>query len=204
MPVRRCYLGHRPCHRPGRSRPGRSRIVPSIFLYSLMLGATALAPAPIQARFPATCATAGERGPHDLHRAWILQGWEYHPGDPRFSFREKLGRFYDWSARDVLLFDDFDPQCRRLRRHLGADLPRQPVGAAHRQRQPRGCHGDGRSGRLLAGIHSAHRAPEGRGRRHQNPIRHRVALPGGRLEDRPRAQFVEGHSGRRGRARSRA
>ena len=106
--------------------------MPSTSLLSVILGATALASAPIQALSPATCATTGERGPGDLHRAWILQGWEHHPGDPRFSFREKLGQYYDWSTRDVLLFDDFDPQRRAARSAAAYGAIWEPIFRANR------------------------------------------------------------------------
>jgi ketosteroid isomerase-like protein len=61
------------------------------------------------------CPTSGPESPGELHRQWILEGWEYRPGDPQFSFRNKLGRFYDWDAKDAVLFDDFDPERRAVR-----------------------------------------------------------------------------------------
>lgn len=63
----------------------------------------------------ATCPASGEQGAGALHRRWILEGWERAPGDGRFSFREKLGRYYDWESPDVVLYDDFDPQHRVAR-----------------------------------------------------------------------------------------
>ena len=63
----------------------------------------------------AVCPAAGEQGAEALHRRWILEGWERAPGDGRFSFREKLGQFYDWESPDVVLYDDFDPQHRVAR-----------------------------------------------------------------------------------------
>lgn len=50
-----------------------------------------------------------------LHRSWILTGWEYKASDGPFSFREKLGVYYDFSSPDVVLYDDFDPQHRIVR-----------------------------------------------------------------------------------------
>ncbi|WP_375437323.1 YybH family protein [uncultured Hymenobacter sp.] len=47
-----------------------------------------------------------------LHREWILVGWEKKAGDGPLNFREKLGKYYSWSAPDVLLYDDFEPQRR--------------------------------------------------------------------------------------------
>lgn len=90
------------------------KLVPTV----LLLATLALS-IPVQAQPASPCPAAGEGSPADLHRAWILKGWEHHPGDPPFSFREKLGRFYDWSASDVMLFDDFDPE-RRVARSAAA------------------------------------------------------------------------------------
>ncbi|WP_050469232.1 hypothetical protein [Herbaspirillum chlorophenolicum] len=55
--------------------------------------------------------TAVNEGPDELHRQWILEGWERSEGDAPFSFREKLGRFYS-SGNDLHLYDSFDPQHR--------------------------------------------------------------------------------------------
>lgn len=63
----------------------------------------------------ATCSAAGEGGVDALHRRWILEEWERKPGDGRFSFRDKLGQFYDWESPDAVLYDDFDPQHRVAR-----------------------------------------------------------------------------------------
>lgn len=55
------------------------------------------------------CAASGAASPAELHREWIMVGWEKHVGDAPFDFREKLGLFYDWSGSDVLLYDDLAP-----------------------------------------------------------------------------------------------
>jgi ketosteroid isomerase-like protein len=65
------------------------------------------------------CATDGDAAVAALHRAWILVGWEARPGDPPFSFRDKLGKYYDWAADNVLLYDDLDP-AHRVARSPGA------------------------------------------------------------------------------------
>ena len=78
------------------------------------------------------CPTAGALSPGELHRTWILDGWEYHPGEPAFSFRAKLARFYDWGARDALLFDDFDPQRRAVRSVAAYAAIWQPIFRANR------------------------------------------------------------------------
>ncbi|MGA6161105.1 YybH family protein [Amycolatopsis magusensis] len=48
------------------------------------------------------------------HAHW-LRGWDREPGDPPFDFREVQGEFYDWSAQDLLLYDDADPAHRVAR-----------------------------------------------------------------------------------------
>ena len=55
----------------------------------------------------ASCSSS-EAGVLQLHREWILQGWERRPEDEAFDFRAKLGKFYDFDAPGVLLYDDFD------------------------------------------------------------------------------------------------
>jgi ketosteroid isomerase-like protein len=78
-----------------------------------LTGMTASTSAPAQPE--TTCPTKGEQSAGALHRRWILEGWEKAPGDGRFSFREKLGHYYDWESPDVVLYDDFDPQHRVAR-----------------------------------------------------------------------------------------
>jgi ketosteroid isomerase-like protein len=46
-----------------------------------------------------------------LHRDWILIGWEKKEGE-KFDYTAKLGKYYDWKEKDVILYDDFDPQKR--------------------------------------------------------------------------------------------
>jgi ketosteroid isomerase-like protein len=59
-----------------------------------------------------SCPASGPASVGELHREWILVGWEKQVGDGPFIFREKLGKYYDFSAHDVVLYDDFDPQKR--------------------------------------------------------------------------------------------
>ncbi|AVR98361.1 hypothetical protein [Pseudoduganella armeniaca] len=61
---------------------------------------------------PAICAASGPDSPAELHRDWIMTGWERDAGDPEFNFRNDLARWYDFSATDLSLFDDFDPELR--------------------------------------------------------------------------------------------
>ena len=89
-----------------------SEITTAMAIAASLMTAQASVPAQPAA---ATCPAAGEQGAGALHRRWILEGWERAPGDGRFSFREKLGHFYDWESPDVVLYDDFDPQNRVAR-----------------------------------------------------------------------------------------
>lgn len=50
----------------------------------------------------------------DLHRRWVF-GWERADAREAFAFRETFAAFYDWSAADVILYDDFDAQHRAAR-----------------------------------------------------------------------------------------
>jgi hypothetical protein len=61
------------------------------------------------------CAANGPTSPGELHREWIMVGWEKRRGDPPFDFRQRLGHLYHWNSSDVRLYDDFDPQHRVAR-----------------------------------------------------------------------------------------
>jgi hypothetical protein len=58
------------------------------------------------------CASAGKEGVAQLHRDWLMIGWERDDGDPDFNFRQDLGKYYDFSSKDLSLFDDFDPELK--------------------------------------------------------------------------------------------
>jgi ketosteroid isomerase-like protein len=63
----------------------------------------------------AACPAAPDAAaPGELHRQWILEGWERREGDGRFVFATKLGRFYS-QGQDLHLYDDYDPQHRVAR-----------------------------------------------------------------------------------------
>lgn len=62
-----------------------------------------------------SCAANGSTSPGELHREWIMVGWEKRRGDPPFDFRQRLGHLYHWNSSDVRLYDDFDPQHRVAR-----------------------------------------------------------------------------------------
>lgn len=79
---------------------------------AVLTGAALIASA---AAAEASCPTQGSGSVGELHRAWILEGWERREGDPRFVFPEKLGRFYDFTGEGVIIHDSFDPQKRIAR-----------------------------------------------------------------------------------------
>lgn len=58
------------------------------------------------------CASTGKEGVAQLHRDWLMIGWERDAGDPDFNFRKDLGKYYDFNSRDLNLFDDFDPELK--------------------------------------------------------------------------------------------
>jgi len=61
---------------------------------------------------PGNCPADGKNGVAELHRDWIMTGWERDVGDPAFDFRKDLGRYYDFTRTDLSLFDDFDPELK--------------------------------------------------------------------------------------------
>jgi ketosteroid isomerase-like protein len=50
----------------------------------------------------------------ERHRQWILK-WDRKTPSEHWDFNEKFGRFYDYEANDMVLYDDFDPQYRVAR-----------------------------------------------------------------------------------------
>ncbi|MDR6955315.1 ketosteroid isomerase-like protein [Ancylobacter sp. 3268] len=81
-------------------------------------GTLALAlPSASQAQAVATtrCAVSGASSVAELHREWILVGWDKPVAAQPWDFREKLGKYYDWEARDVVLYDDMAPDFRIAR-----------------------------------------------------------------------------------------
>jgi ketosteroid isomerase-like protein len=69
-------------------------------------------PAPLSTEVQSNCAATGKDGVADLHRDWLMLGWERDAGDPDFNFRTDLGRYYDFTRSDLSLFDDFDPKLK--------------------------------------------------------------------------------------------
>jgi ketosteroid isomerase-like protein len=65
---------------------------------------------------PATrCPASGAGSAPELHREWILVGWDKPVAGQPWDFREKLGKYYDWEAKDVVLYDDMAPDFRIAR-----------------------------------------------------------------------------------------
>jgi|GEM_PF-688088 len=88
--------------------------------YAALVLATTLGSLPVAAQTlhgsqPETCAASGPASPGELHREWIMVGWEKRRGDPPFDFRLRLGHLYHWDSSDVRLYDNFDPQHRVAR-----------------------------------------------------------------------------------------
>ncbi|YBV94858.1 hypothetical protein M1D80_02395 (plasmid) [Phyllobacteriaceae bacterium JZ32] len=71
---------------------------------SVVLAALGITPAFAQS----ACPSKGPDAPAELHRVWILEGWNRTEGDPRFAFAEKLGRYYELDASGVY-YDDLAP-----------------------------------------------------------------------------------------------
>jgi ketosteroid isomerase-like protein len=91
----------------------RIRLPSFIAAGSLMLAL----PVAAQAQ-PATatrCAVSGASSAPELHREWILVGWDKPVAGQAWDFREKLGKYYDWEAGDVVLYDDMAPDFRVAR-----------------------------------------------------------------------------------------
>lgn len=87
---------------------------------SLIIAAGALAlavPNAAQAQAAATtrCAVSGATSAPELHKEWILVGWDKPVAGQAWDFREKLGKYYDWEASDVVLYDDMAPDFRIAR-----------------------------------------------------------------------------------------
>lgn len=57
----------------------------------------------------AACAATGKESPLQLHRDWIMEGWERREGDPAFVFAEKMQRYYDLTNTQGVFYDNFAP-----------------------------------------------------------------------------------------------
>jgi ketosteroid isomerase-like protein len=80
---------------------------------SLMLASATAAPA--QPAAAPQCAASGAMSVSELHKEWILVGWDKPVAGQSWDFREKLGKYYDWDANDVMLYDDMAPDFRIAR-----------------------------------------------------------------------------------------
>lgn len=85
----------------------------TITIRSILTGALALATLPIfltsAAAADTTCATSGAESPLELHRDWIMEGWERREGDPAFVFATKMQRYYDLKQTKGVFYDNFAP-----------------------------------------------------------------------------------------------
>lgn len=80
---------------------------------SLVLASPTAAPA--QSATAPQCAASGATSISELHKEWILVGWDKPVVGQSWDFREKLGKYYDWEANDVILYDDMAPDFRIAR-----------------------------------------------------------------------------------------
>jgi hypothetical protein len=55
------------------------------------------------------CANEGLKSPLELHKAWILEGWERKEGEQPFVFSQKMDRFYDLKNTKGVFYDNFAP-----------------------------------------------------------------------------------------------
>jgi ketosteroid isomerase-like protein len=84
------------------------------FLLAIAAGLLpAVTPADTDAQ-PQPCTRSDSSALAERHRQWILNWDRKTPGE-RWDFDEKFGRFYDYNAKDMVLYDDFDPQFRVAR-----------------------------------------------------------------------------------------
>jgi ketosteroid isomerase-like protein len=91
-----------------------------IEIVSIISAAMAALASPVVAQTQAAstaaqCANAGAASVSELHKEWILVGWDKPVAGQPWDFREKLGKYYDWKARDVMLYDDMAPGYRIAR-----------------------------------------------------------------------------------------
>jgi hypothetical protein len=81
-----------------------------MFRSALVLSVCLVSSPAFSAEVRNSCPVTGKDSVAELHRDWLLIGWERDAGDPDFNFRKDLGRYYDFTKNDLSLFDDFDPK----------------------------------------------------------------------------------------------
>ena len=55
------------------------------------------------------CAQTGADAPLEMHKHWIMEGWEKRIGDPDFVFADKMARYYDLEDPTGVFYDNFAP-----------------------------------------------------------------------------------------------
>ncbi|THV22538.1 hypothetical protein FAA97_13290 [Peteryoungia ipomoeae] len=55
------------------------------------------------------CPASGSESPLELHRDWIMEGWERREADPAFVFATKMQRYYDLTHTEGVFYDNFAP-----------------------------------------------------------------------------------------------
>lgn len=90
-----------------------------IRLFSIIAAASMALASPIAAQAQSgttpRCPISGATSVQELHKEWILVGWDKPIAGQSWNFRDKLGKYYDWEADDVVLYDDMSPDFRIAR-----------------------------------------------------------------------------------------
>ena len=90
-----------------------------MFKVALALAAVFFSAPSFSQELSTNCPTTGKNSVAELHRDWLMIGWERDAGDPAFNFKQDLGKYYDFNRKDLNLFDDFDPELKV--RHTAED-----------------------------------------------------------------------------------
>jgi ketosteroid isomerase-like protein len=107
------------------------------FWLAVVVLASAASPTKAQSTSVPFCDMTGPRAVADLSREWILEGWDRKATDGAFNFREKLGKYYDLSSPDVMLYDDVDPERRVVRNPSAYGAIWEPLFSAMRTAEHR-------------------------------------------------------------------
>lgn len=72
-----------------------------MFKVTLALIAAFLSAPSFSQELSTTCPSSGQGSVAELHRDWLMIGWERDAGDPAFTFKQDLGKYYDFAARPI-------------------------------------------------------------------------------------------------------
>lgn len=89
--------------------------IPMTYLRTMLAaGLVACAIAAPAAAQDAACPQSGADSPLQLHKDWIMMGWQRNEGDPKFVFSQKLNRYYDLKNTNGVFYDNFAPGSSQL------------------------------------------------------------------------------------------